>query len=67
MPRWAVPALLVLAAVLVIIGLVADMDWLVASVAVLVILSLIAYALTLLAAGQREWFGREQKRREDRP
>ena len=66
MPRWAVPALVAMALALMILGYALELDWLVALVFVTGVGALVVYALTLLAAGQREWFGREHRRHDDR-
>jgi hypothetical protein len=59
-------ALVAVAIVLLIIGYAADQDWLVAITVLVIVGALVFYALNLLARGQREWFGRDQQRRDDR-
>jgi 1,4-dihydroxy-2-naphthoate octaprenyltransferase len=63
MSDWKV-AVAVLAALLV-VGLFVS-DWLVFAVVVVVVLVAITYAIGALGRGQREWFGREDERRERR-
>ena len=58
-------AVAVLLAGLLVAGLFVS-DWLVVAVVLVVVALAIAYAVRALAAGQSQWFGREEKRRDER-
>jgi hypothetical protein len=64
MVGWRTAVAVLLAAVLV-VGLFVS-AWLVVAVALVVVALAIAYAVRALAAGQSEWFGREEQRRDER-
>ena len=51
---------------LIVLGYALDVDWLVALAFIALVGGLVAYAITGLIGGQREWFGREQRRGEER-
>jgi Flp pilus assembly protein TadB len=63
-PGWRVLVAALLVAALV-VGLFVS-DWLVVAVVVVVVVLGIVYAVRALGAGQSEWFGREEARRERR-
>ncbi len=66
LPRGLVWALIAAGVVLLVLGYALDQDWLVALTFVAVVGALALYALTLLGSGQREWFGRDRRRRDER-